>query len=163
MPQSMTDVVARDLMQSEVLTLPADERVSYAVSVLEEGHLSGAPVVDASGKLRGFLSTRDIARSEHLQEGRLASEGRGHAYDTGDWDEDSYPTRDDYNPEVLGDNRVKDWMNPEVISVAPDAGLKEVCRTMSEQSIHRVLVVDEDRLVGIVSTSDIVRFLAETL
>ena len=98
-----------------------------------------------------------------MQEGRLATEGRSHEYDTGDWDEDSYPTRDEYSPEVLGDNLVKDWMNAEVISVAPDAKLKEVCHTMSDRSVHRVLVVEDDRLAGIVSTSDIVRFLAETL
>ncbi len=54
-----------------------------------------------------------------------------------------------------------DWMTPEVVSVGPDATLTEVCGVMAEESIHRVFVLKDKRIQGVVSTLDIVTYLAE--
>ena len=65
--------------------------------------------------------------------------------------------------DVLGDELIKDWMNPDVISVHPTATLKEICEVMVRESIHRVVVVEDGHLRGIVTTFDVTRYLAETL
>lgn len=161
----LTEVTASDLMQTDVVTLAVEDKVEQAVAILEEYHIGGAPVVDSTGALLGFLSSHDVARTEHVREGRLATERGDYAgaLDEDVEDDDEFYSKDDYSPEILGSELVKDWMNPDVISVAPSTSLKEICKVMTAKSVHRVLVVEEERLRGIVSTFDVVRYLAQNL
>lgn len=164
MTTTRNTVHARDLMRSDVLTLSIDTPVREAVERFEEYRLSGAPVVDAAGRLLGFLSLRDIARSDHVTDDRIDA-ARG-SWPTGapdedeGWDERGSYLSDDYSPRSTGSATVGDWMTREVISVEPDASLQEVCATMVEEGVHRVLVVERGALRGIVSTFDVVRHLA---
>lgn len=172
MAQAISDtlrsVKARDVMQRDVITLSVHAPISEVVSTFEEYHITGAPVVDAAGRAVGVLSVADIAREDHVQGGRLESE-RYEYYlsnpleeerdDMISGDEDIFAKKD-YSGELLGEQRVEDWMTPRVISVDPDADLKSVCELMAKESIHRVLVTEEDSVLGIVSTFDVVRFLA---
>ena len=156
---------ARDLMQAKVVQLEADLAIERAIEILEENRISGAPVIDA-GRLVGILSARDIARTEHIREGRL--DGERHEYELADvgvpFDEEDYvPSTSDYSPRVLDGKTVRDWMNPSILSVDPDTTLGELGKKMVESRVHRLLVVEKDRLVGIVSAFDVVRFLAEKL
>lgn len=152
-------IQAKDLMQTDVLTLRPDDTVESAIAALEEYHVSGAPVVDDSGRTLGVLSASDIARREHVEGGRLSVDRGAASYD--DEDDDEVYDGEDYSPEVLGRARIQDWMSPGFVSVAPDATLVSICRTMMEESIHRVFVVDDGKLRGVVSTTDLVRLIAE--
>jgi CBS domain-containing protein len=163
-------IKARDLMQKEVITLRAGATVQEAIETFEEYHISGAPVVDESGRLVGVLSARDITRTEHVRGGRIETmrtqyylanplEEEGESL----WVEEDLLGKEDYSPQVLGNETVGDWMKTEVVSVAPDASLKKLCRLMTEESIHRVLIVENGSVVGLVSTFDVVRHLAESL
>jgi CBS domain-containing protein len=51
-------------------------------------------------------------------------------------------------------------MTKEIVRVSPEATLREVSRTMLKQRVHRVLVVAQGNLVGVISTFDLVRVLA---
>ena len=166
---TLQGIKARDLMVSDVQVLAADALIEEAIETLEEYHISGAPVVDSSGRLLGVLTASDIARREHVSEGRLQSasseyflmnpldEERGEGF----WDNEEYFSQADYSPEILGQARVRDWMNPNIVAVGPDADVKEVCRIMVHETIHRVLVVEGGVVKGIISSFDLVRFLAE--
>ena len=166
---TLADVTARDLMQTEVVTLDADASVEEAVSVLEDYRITGAPVVDGGGNLVGVFSVSDIARREHVGDGRIRSE-RGAWFETnplaasddGGWERE-FGAREDYSPDVLGRETVGEWMHRGVITVAPEARVKEVCELLTRESIHRVLVVEDGSLAGLVSTVDIVRWLAAQL
>jgi tRNA nucleotidyltransferase (CCA-adding enzyme) len=57
--------------------------------------------------------------------------------------------------------RVADVMVTSVITVGPDAPLESVARALVEHRIHRLPVVEEGRLVGLVSSTDLVRLVAE--
>ncbi|MCB9897045.1 MAG: CBS domain-containing protein [Planctomycetes bacterium] len=165
---ALTHVTAKDMMQAKVLTLAVDASVLEAIEIFEDERISGAPVVDAGGNLVGVLSLHDIARKEHVLRGRLVTERNDELADVDEserapWDEPEQYGRDDYSREVLGDQRVADWMNPKVIRVAPEASLKEICRTMAGEGIHRVVVTEGARVVGIISTTDVVRLLANKL
>jgi CBS domain-containing protein len=62
----------------------------------------------------------------------------------------------------VGDSEtVEQLMSPDPITVAPSASLRSVCALMVREGIHRVIVVDEGKLVGIVTTLDVVRAVAE--
>jgi CBS domain-containing protein len=162
-----SQILARDIMQTDVLTLRPDDSVESAITLLDEYHISGAPVVDATGRPLGVLTASDIARREHVQEGRLAVEGLGEMLDLGDEAEESNLEReisnlDGYSPEIIGRVCIRDWMTPSFVSVAPDATLLEICRCMLDESIHRVFIVEGRELRGVVSTYDLVRLLVAT-
>jgi CBS domain-containing protein len=54
-----------------------------------------------------------------------------------------------------GKTPVSDVMTGEVTSVTPDADIKDVFRTMSSKQIRRLPVVENNKLVGIVSIGDV--------
>jgi CBS domain-containing protein len=166
----LTEVRARDLMRTSVATLSAEATIREAVEMLQDDRLGGVPVVDVTDRVVGVLSLRDIARVEHLQGDRLAesrgdrqlSNPIGEAFEEESLDDEEYSSREDYSPELLGRETVGQWMRRVVVSVSPDATLKQVCRVMVSESVHRVVVLDEHgKLQGILSTMDIVRHLAK--
>lgn len=165
----LTEVRARDLMRSQVVTLSPDASIREAVETLQDDHLGGVPVVDESEKVVGFLSLADIARIEHLQGDRLAeargdrqlSNPIGEALEEESLDDEEFAGRDDYSPELLGRETVGQWMTRGVVTIPPHATLKEVCAKMVRESVHRLVVIESGRLAGIISTMDIVRHLAE--
>lgn len=57
----------------------------------------------------------------------------------------------------LNSHTVKDIMNRDVVSVSPTTTLHDAAATMSQKGIHRLLVLDDDKLVGVLSALDIVR------
>ena len=57
--------------------------------------------------------------------------------------------------------RVSDVMTASVVSVTPDAEIAEVAKLLTKHGIHRVLVIDGETLVGVVSSLDLARLVAE--
>ena len=68
--------------------------------------------------------------------------------------------KDSFSPDVTGGETVGDWMTPRVISVSPDEPIDGVCKLMADEGIHRVMVVHRSEIKGVISSLDIVRFLA---
>lgn len=156
-------IKARDLMRHHVVQLTASMPIEDALRVFEEAKISGAPVTDSSGALVGVLSLKDVARPERMKVAKSPDDSPGSAwsaYDEGEYDEDEILAMDEYQGENGQGETVGDWMNPEVVAVTPDASLKLVCETLVDHGVHRVLVVEKGRLVGILTTSDVVRYLA---
>ena len=166
---SARPVLARDLMRTELVRLDVGATIASAVETLTDARVSGAPVVDASERLVGVFTLRDAARVEVDVGGRY---GERPAAESGqpDWDEDDFDEgerieravsmRDDYGPATAPGRSVGDWMNPSVICVPPDAELRELCRIMADERIHRVFVAEGRRLLGVVSALDVVAFVA---
>jgi len=132
----------------------------------EEG-LGGAPVIEGE-RLRGVVTRSDIVKQ--ISVGRvLADEALDFYRDFtgigGPVPGDELP--DEAEREALGvaerlrDEHVRDAMSEHVIAVAPDADVAVAARQMVEHSVHRVLVVDDGRLVGLVTTLDLVRLIAD--
>jgi CBS domain-containing protein len=61
----------------------------------------------------------------------------------------------------LGEHTVSEAMTPSVCAVGPEDDLADVARYMVRRKIHRALVMEGERLVGILTTTDIVRAVAE--
>jgi CBS domain-containing protein len=153
-------VAARDIMTADVVTLREDATISEAVAVLEDYHVTGAPVVNALGECVGVFSLSDLVkRGEEIEAGEAPRSG---GYFTGNpiEEDEEYFSREDYDEAVLGRDTVGQWMTPSVQAVAPDATLEDVSKRMLAERIHRVLVMDGLKVAGIVSSFDIVRFVA---
>jgi CBS domain-containing protein len=158
---------ALDLMQKHVLKLDPGMPIERAIEALEENEIGGAPVVDASNRLVGILTKSDVTRSEHVRSGRIQptrgewsmSGPRGETDE--DREEDLILNMEDYTPAVRATDTVADWMSSGVVTVDPEASLVEVCREMSKHRIHRVVVARGASIEGIITSFDIVRFVAE--
>lgn len=154
------ELKARDLASQDLVTTAPDAAIAEVLELFEDYEISALPVVDELGAPLGVISKADIARVAHLRDGRL--EGRGGDSSRAEPDEElaDFSGRDDYSAEVLGRATAAEWMHPGVVTVAPSATLKQLCRTMADEGIHHVLVLEKKRLTGIVSSLDVVRAIA---
>lgn len=125
-----------ELMQTEVQTVPFDGVVNDAVVTLADSHISALPVVDRAGRMVGVISSTDILASEEEAEDQTARET------------------------LFEGTLVRDVMTPRPLTIAPDADVKEAAQQMLYADVHRLFVTDSDRLIGVISTSDIMRAVA---
>src|SRR5262245_25006959 len=130
--RSFLALTADDLMSRDVVTLPCDMSLRAAAHRLPEAGVSGAPVVDASGRCVGVLSTSDLVRS--LDEGAVAPRGEGEAPNDfcADWQM--------VDLIALPEDAVARHMSGDAITASPTAPVRELARLMHAFSIHRVLI-----------------------
>lgn len=135
----------RDIMTREVVSAAPDLTIRDAMELLSERHVSGAPVVEG-GKVVGIVSTTDLL-------GLLA--------DLNDTTPSLTFRRRKGRTTPLEDVTVDEVMTRKVHSLPPDCLVDEAAVLMGEKQIHRVLVMQGDVLLGIVSTSDVAKAVAE--
>ncbi len=175
----------RDIMSTDVVTLSPELSLRDAMDVLTTRHISGAPVV-RSGRVVGVLSLTDLAEFAAQTPGvptlRLPVEEPDdweNAGDLGDleeppaayfidlWDtvEADVKGRIDQSdaPEgnALEEHTVGEAMNRRVSALPPDAPVDHAAGVMRRAKIHRVLVMDNRQLLGIVTTTDISNAVAD--
>lgn len=157
-----------EVMRKDVMTLAPDDTIERALEVFEDLRIGGAPVVDVLGQLLGVLTLSDVTQSERLSDGRAGPRTRGfessdpvgeELVDELDPDEVFF-LKEDYSAKLLGRDLVGDWMTRAVVTVTPGTPLDDACRTMVERQIHRVFVQESGKLVGVVSSFDVVRHVA---
>ncbi|MEQ1634021.1 MAG: CBS domain-containing protein [Planctomycetota bacterium] len=158
---------ARDLMRTEVLTLSPDDTIESALALLSDAGISGAPVLGSDGRLLGALSLADIARPEHVDGDRITTmRGDNSRIAGSDDEEDEFDSeekilkKEDYSPALLGRTLVSEWMSDTVVCVSPEDSLRTLCRTLVDAGSHRAFVTERGRMVGLVSTMDVMRLLA---
>jgi CBS domain-containing protein len=147
---------ARDVMTREIVSVAEDATVRDLVGLLLEHGISGAPVVNARGKITGVVSLRDIASVSGHREA-IAPELAQPDFYVHDWEDKLNP--DELRQLHVEDENllVRDIMTARVHTVAADAPLAEVAQTLLQRQIHRLLVAERDQLVGIVTTVDLLR------
>lgn len=163
-----------DLMQRDVVIVSPDLTLRELVEVFTDQEVSGAPVV-AGGKVVGVVSTTDIfdfreeTAGSGIRPGALGDTERP-AYRQGAWDSlepaefstlDWMRTTRDRDWDLLDEYTVADVMTREVVSLEPSTSVKMAASYMMENGIHRVLVIEAGVLHGIVSTTDLVRAIAD--
>ncbi len=148
---------AKDIMSSEVEVIRSTMTVREAATFLIDHEISGAPVEDDSGELVGVLSLTDIARCTAEGGGGLG--GGDHAFYRGRWEE--VANREDLADVHFEDEsrRVGDIMTPVIMAVDTEVSVGLVAQTMLEGHVHRLLVTDDSKVVGIVSSSDLLQLV----
>lgn len=145
---------ASDVMQRELITAKADMTIDDAVRLMVANRISGLPVVDAAGGVVGILSEGDLLRRTELGTeartstwiGWLAGQGRAAR---------------EYVREHA--RKVGEVMTAPVITVTPQTALAEVVALMESRRIKRAPVVQNGRLVGMLTRADLVRALESLL
>lgn len=157
----MRPLLARDIMNTRVLSVRDDMAVAEVAAFLVDHELSGAPVRDVGGKLVGVVSVTDVVRA-------AAEGGEGVARDQADpgfyvrgWDEKWSPDEARALRVRGSDSTVADIMTPAVYTVPEDTPVSDLAEIMIDSHIHRLLVTRGGEVVGIVSTTDLLGLLVE--
>ena len=148
----MRPITAADVMNPNVLMVQEDMTVEELASFLVESEISGAPVVDPEGRLVGVVSVTDLARS--------AADRPHPDFFVSEWG--GTLRRDQVEGLRFGEEtemRVRDIMTPAVYSVDAETPIPEVAETLINSHIHRLLVTSGERVVGIVTSSDLLGLL----
>lgn len=143
---------AADVMTPTVVSVDPDMTVQDLAKLLSERGISGAPVVDAGGRMVGIVSEGDL-----LHRAELGTERRGERRTSWWLEQFAAGLARDY---VKSHGRtVKDIMTRDVVAVAEDADLADVARLLETKRIKRVPVLHDGKIVGIVSRANLVRAL----
>lgn len=172
----------RDVMTARTMTLSPEMPLRDAVELLVKHRVTGAPVL-ANGKVVGSLSANDVLAFV------ASTPGVPTVRDDGDvpmqepidsWDGDASPANyftdfwedagadvterfhavDGPEWDVLDEHFVSEAMSTRVLALPPTATLQVAAEAMQASGMHRVIVLDREHLLGIVSTMDITRAFA---
>lgn len=177
-----------DLMTRDVITVGPETTLREVASVLATEHIGGVPVV-TNESIMGVVSATDLVDFDADSSGvparrDLQGEGFGELSEEPAWEvEAGEQAAGDYftsfwedagadvaerfaeptSPEwsILDEHIVSEVMTRAVFSVAPDTDIEEAARQMLEAEVHRALVLENDRLVGMLTSQDILRAVAE--
>ncbi len=137
-----------DIMTTNLLTLSPDLPVGRVAQMLAGRGVSGAPVLDAEGRLLGMLTEGDLIR-------RLAAEtDRPRSWFLGMFG--SAPAQAAHYARSHG-RRARDVMTTAVESVTEDTPVAEAAALLERHGIRRLPVLRDGRLVGIVSRADLLK------
>jgi CBS domain-containing protein len=156
----MRPITASDVMNPEVLTVTEDMSVSELAAFLIDHEITGAPVVDRNGRLVGVVSMVDIVDvASQGAPSPTPSDFFERAWEEGPSDEEVEEIEElPIEEESL---LVEDIMSTDICSVPEDARVSEIASLMLQQHLHRVLVQREEKLVGIISSSDLLGLLVD--
>jgi CBS domain-containing protein len=150
--------VARDVMQTHLVTVEPELPLVDVHRLFVEEEITGAPVVDETGRLVGVISSTDLLRA--VEEEHESASAEPHYFR--EWLEFSGPdwarAPSDFQ-DRLAALTVEDAMTRGGITVDPETPAGEVAALMRRHRVHRVLVVERELLVGIVTTFDLIGLL----
>jgi len=132
--------IVSDLMRTEPKTVGRNDRLIEADRLMEMERIRHLPVVDDDGKLAGIVSQRDVLFNALVRALGFGTKAKDH---------------------TLESLRAKDVMVDQVVTTTPDARLSRAASLMSQMKVGCLPVLDGDRLVGILTESDVVRAFAE--
>jgi CBS domain-containing protein len=143
---------AHQIMTRPVFTARPDTTMVDAANLMLQKHVSGLPVVDAGGKLVGMLSEGDFVRRSEIgtqrKRGRFLKFILGPGKAASDFVQEHGRT-------------VSDIMTSEpLVTVSEETPLERIVELMERNSIKRIPVMRDDKVVGIVSRSNLLQAVA---
>jgi CBS-domain-containing membrane protein len=144
-------LTAGEIMTRDVITVDPDMGVAELATLLWEKSISGAPVVDADGKLVGVVTETDLidqSKKVHIPavlnilDSMIMLEN---------------PTKLDRELKKMTGARVRDICTADPVTVAEQTPMDELASIMSERHLHTLPVMKDGRLVGVIGKADIIR------
>lgn len=129
--------VVREIMMGSPVTLKPEDTLDLANDVIALGRIRHIPVVD-DGRLVGIITERDLIGAAASQIFGLKQKNKS---------------------ALLKSVLIKEVMKKRVLTAAPDTPIKDVAHLMAEKKIGCVPVVSAGAVVGLVTTTDILRYV----
>lgn len=147
-------LTARDIMTKEVVTVKLDTSIRDLAGIITTHHIGSIPVVDSEGNLVGIVTESDLIeqdKSFHIPT----------VISLFDW-VIYLESEKKFEKELkrMTARTVGDICAREVVTVTPATPVSEIADIMSGKKIHALPVVEEGKLVGIVSRIDLIRSMA---
>ena len=136
---------------THVLSVAPDASISAAARLMLQNRISGLPVVDGSGKLVGMVTEGDFLRRTEIGTQRRRARWIGFLIGPG-------RLADEYSRS--SGRSVSDVMTHDVHTANADSSLDYIVRTMERHRVKRVPVVEEGKVVGIVTRANLLHALA---
>ncbi|MBI5365483.1 MAG: CBS domain-containing protein [Planctomycetes bacterium] len=152
-----TDWKAEDLMSSPVTVLGAGANLRDAARTLTEEGISGAPVVNQAGEPVGVVSLFDIVTQLAGLERPAGKPSGFYSYEYPSFEENDRWEGEsaEEGGDTLSEVTIGEIMTPDIIQVAPETKIPEVAETMWRRHIHRVFVGRGGKLLGVISSMDL--------
>ena len=145
---------AKDIMTSEVITVQMGTTVNELAEVLWKNRISGAPVLDDDDNVVSVVTENDlIDHSKKFHIPTMIS-----LLDSVIFLESSKKTEKEIKK--MAGNTVQDICSKELVTVDREAGLDEIATIMANKKVHTLPVMQDDRLIGVIGKSDIIRTMA---
>ena len=137
MPENYSDIFIRDIMTQDVVVVNEDDPVEHIFELFDKYHFNTYPVVNNEGKFTGIIDQdimleiimfHRIPRTKHTHMAAVRSQGES----------------------------AKEIMIPHPVTISPDENLHDAADMMLKHHINRVCVVENDKLVGIISKKNII-------
>jgi acetoin utilization protein AcuB len=135
-------MLVRERMSRRPVTIGVDCTITEALRVMRENQVRRLPVLNDVGDLVGIVSEKDLLYASPSPATSLSI----------------YEMHD-----VLSRLKVSELMTAEVITVGPDTLLEEAARIMADNKLGGLPVVEDGRLVGIITETDIFKVFLELL
>ncbi len=135
-------MLVRDYMTSSVNSLNEDACLLDAALMIRHSGKRHVPVVTAEKKAVGIISDRDVSRLAPSMLARV--------------------TQEEYN-RIFEGTPIKQVMTKNPITIAPGAPIAEAVAVLHTKKIGALLVVENEKLVGILTTSDMLGLLHKLL
>jgi CBS domain-containing protein len=142
---------AHQIMTRSVITVTPETSVVEAANIMLQRHISGLPVVNSAGHLVGIISEGDFLRRSEI--GTQRQRGRFMKFILGAGKEAT-----DFVHEH--GRKIAEIMTPEPLTVSEDTDLEKIVEIMEKNNVKRLPVTRGDKLVGIVSRSNLLQAVA---
>jgi acetoin utilization protein AcuB len=135
-------MLVRERMSTQPVTIPADVTITKALQVMRQNEVRRLPVLDEEGNLVGIVSEKDLLYASPSPATSLSIYEMHY---------------------LLSRLRVTELMTTDPITVSPDTPLEEAARIMADNKIGGLPVMEDGRLVGIITETDIFKVFLEML
>src|SRR4051812_31923748 len=144
---------AQDIMVRGVISVGPDMPVRAAAHAMVSNGISALPVIDIDAKLVGIVSEGDLI---HRVENGTERERS--------WWLEMFMSTDALAMEFVKSHakHVADVMTRNVITAAPEASLREIANLMEKHAIKRVPIVENGKVIGIVSRANLMQAVASS-
>ncbi|MDV4183776.1 CBS domain-containing protein (plasmid) [Rhizobium leguminosarum] len=137
---------AKDIMTTHVVSIGPAVGIRHAVAVMMQNKVSGLPVVDDGGRVCGMITEGDLLMRKEIR----------------------FPSRSIRASEIdleryISSNGwcVADVMSQDVVVARPDSEVSDIAESLQAHRIKRLPIVEDGRLVGIVSRRDILALIID--
>jgi CBS domain-containing protein len=148
------ELTVRDIMQKDVITVHPGDTVRELAGVLAEHKISGVPVVDDEGGVIGMVTEADVI----LQDAEFHFPYYVQFLESVIYLQ-SVAKFEQRLRKAFG-VKVEEVMSKEVVELSPDATIYDAATLMTDHKVNRLPVIEEGRLIGIVTRGDIVQAIA---
>ena len=135
-------MLVRERMSTRPVTITADIPITEALRIMRESQVRRLPVVDKNGALVGIVSEKDLLYASPSPATSLSIYEMHY---------------------MLARLLISELMVKDVITVSPDTPVEEAARIMADHKIGGLPVMDGDKLVGIITETDVFTVLLEML